>query len=183
MQWKSTLDSILETIGPPESRLALSKTDPESTREKYIEYIGSAHRSVKIVVGEANGKLFNQSALKDALKAVLSHSNESTVEFVFHKYDDIDRAKESFQINNAELVELKLEFPERTHILWSPIRPRQHYVVLDGGEKVILEEPSHKGFEPFWAAVVLDSERGKGWVDRFDKYIKYCRELNFEPPD
>lgn len=183
MRWKSTLESLIDAVGPPESRFALSKTDPEATREKYVEYIGNARRSVKIVVGEANSKLFNRPSMGDALKLVLSHSENSTVEFIFHRLNNVDTAKESFLASNEALVALKRQFPDRTHIYWSPIRPRQHYAVLDEGERVILEEPYHKGFEPFWAAVVLDQSRGKVWMERFDKYISYCRELTFESPD
>lgn len=177
LQWKSTLDLLLETIGPPETRLALSKTDPEGTRDKYIEYIGSAYRSVKIVAGEANGKLFNRSSMATTLRSFLSGSEHSTVDLVFHKHKDINVARGAFQVSNPELAKLKCEFPNRFSIYWSPIRPRQHYVVLDNGEKVILEEPCHEGLAPFWAAVVLDSSRGKEWADRFNDYVKYCKRL------
>lgn len=183
MRWKSTLDSVIDAIGPPEARFALSKTDPETTREKYVEYIGNAKRSVKIVVGEANGKLFNRPSMGNALKSVLSSSENSIVDFVFHKYNNVDIAKESFLADNKEIAAVKRQFPKRTHIYWSPIRPRQHYAVLDEGEQVILEEPNHKGFEPFWAAVMLDQGRGTVWMNRFDEYIKYCRELTFDSPD
>lgn len=183
MRWESTLDSIIDAIGPLEARFALSKTDPETTREKYVGYVGNAKRSVKIIVGEANGKLFNQPSMGAALKSVLSRNENSVVEFVFHKYNNLDNAKEAFLVDNKEIVDVKRQFPKRTHIYWSPIRPRQHYAVLDEGEQVILEEPNHKGFEPFWAAVMLDQSRGTLWKDRFDDYIKYCRELVFESLD
>lgn len=179
MALRSTLDSALEIIGPSEVRVSLSRDDPESTREKYIEYIGSAVQSVKIVTGEANGNLFNRPGLRDALKTVLMQSKDTNLQFVFHKYDDLDAAKEAFQFNNNELVELQQSFPKQVQIFWSPIRARQHYAVVDNGKKVILEEPSHKGFSPFWAAVILDENRGKEWANRFDEYVKHCTRLEF----
>lgn len=181
--WKSTLEVVLDRSGPQETRLALSKTDPEITRQKYIEYVGKASRSVKFVTGEANSKLFNQPTLQETLRAMLSHSNESTVEFVCHKSDNVDEAERLFRVENEGLLALKREFSKRMHIYWSPIRPRQHYAVLDGGKFVILEEPSHKKFAEFWAAVVLDSVRGQKWATRFDEYIKDCTELKFESSD
>lgn len=178
--WKSTLEAVIDRISPQETRLALSKATPDISRGKYIEYISNADKSVKIVAGEANSKLFNRPALKNTLESMLSHNKESTFEIVFHKTNNADDAEKLFQIENKELFALKRKFGERVHIYWSPIRPRQHYAVLDEGKFVILEEPEHRKFAEFWAAVVLNPAQGKKWAARFNEYVDYCKELKFE---
>lgn len=181
MQFRSALELLLDNIGSSEARLGLSKFTPDSTRDNYISHIMSYQKSIKIITGEANSQLFNRPDLARALRESLSNGNNKTLQLVFHKNDDIKTAQEEFQVENEELVNLRREFPNCVHIYWSPIRPRQHYAVIDDGKKVILEEPNHKGFEPFWATIVLDEGRAKNWAERFDDYIKYCRELEFEP--
>lgn len=180
MQFKSALELLLDNIGPREARLGLPKFDPNITREEYIARIRGFQKSIKIVTGEANNQLFEREDLLQALRGGLSSGYDKTLQFVFHKNDDMKTAREEFQVQNKELVNLKLEFPDRVHIYWSPIRPRQHYAVIDNGKKAILEEPNHARGQTFWATIVLDESRAKSWENRFDNYIEYCRELKFE---
>lgn len=182
MPFKSILELFLDNIGSNEARLGLSKFTPDITRESYISYIKNYQKSIKIVTGEANGQLFDRQDLAQALRESLSNGCNKNIQFVFHKNDDIKTAQWEFQVQNKELVNLQLEFPSCVHIYWSPIRPRQHYAVIDDGKKAILEEPNHEGLEPFWAAVVLNENRAKGWASRFNDYIEYCTELRFESP-
>lgn len=181
MPFKSILDILLDNIGTKEAKLGLSKFTPDETRDSYISHIVDFKKSVKIITGEANSKLFDRRDLTQALRGSLSLGNGRTFQLVFHKSDDIKTARNEFQAQNEELVDLKLEFPDRVHIYWSPIRPQQHYAVIDNGKEAILEEPNHIGNKSFWATVVFDKSRAKGWSKRFDDYIKYCRELEFAP--
>lgn len=182
MQFKSALELLLDNIGTREAKLGLSKFAPDITRESYVAQIKGYQKSLRIVTGEANSQLFDRQDLSQALKESFLNGNNKTLQFVFHKNNNMKIAQAEFQVQNKELVSLKLEFPERVHIYWSPIRPRQHYAVIDDGKKAILEEPNHAGGTPFWATIVLDESRVKSWINRFDEYIKYCVELEFESP-
>lgn len=182
MPFNSILDILLDNIGTKEARLGLSKLTPDETRDSYISHIVDFKKSVKIVTGEANSKLFDRRDLAQALREGLSLGNDRVFEFVFHKSDDKETAQAEFQAENKELVDLKLEFSDRVHIYWSPIRPGQHYAVIDNGKKAILEEPNHIGYKSFWATIVFDKSRAEGWAKRFDSYIEYCKpELEFAP--
>ena len=180
MQFKSSLELLLDNIGTREARLGLSKFTPDITRANYISQIVGYQKSIKIVTGEANSELFDREDLAQALRESLSNGNDKTLQFVFHKNDDMKTAQEEFRVQNKELINLSLEFPSCVHIYWSPIRPRQHYAVIDDGKKAILEEPNHIAREPFWATIVLDERRAKSWANRFDDYVTYCTELAFE---
>lgn len=180
MQFKSTLELLLDIVGPREARLGLSKFTPEVTRESYVAQIKGYQKSIRLMTGEANSQLFNREDLLQVLGEGFLSGNGKTLQFVFHKNDDMKTAQEEFQVQNKGLVNLKIEFPDCVHIYWSPIRPRQHYAVIDDGKKAILEEPNHARGQPFWATIVLDESRARGWANRFDDYIKYCTELEFE---
>ncbi|HEY54861.1 MAG TPA: hypothetical protein G4N91_01080 [Dehalococcoidia bacterium] len=181
MAFKSVLDILLDNIGTKEARSGLSKFTPDETRDSYISHVADFKKSVKIVTGEANGKLFDRRDLAQALREGLSSGNGRVFEFVFHKSNDEETAQAEFQAENKELVDLKREFPDRVHIYWSPIRPGQHYAVIDNGKEAILEEPNHIGNKSFWATIVFDKNRARGWAERFDEYIKYCKRLKFAP--
>lgn len=181
MKHRTTLELWLDRIGPKEAKKALSKRTPELTRDTYVAEIRAYRKSVKIVTGEANSKLFNRSDLSQAVEDGFLREDDNTLQLVFHKDNDIKVAQVIFERENHEIVNLKHKFPERVHIYWSPIRPRQHYAVIDNGKKAILEEPNHVGGEPFWASIVFDESRAQGWANRFNEYIKHCVELTFEP--
>jgi hypothetical protein len=181
MPFQSILDILLDNIGTKEARLGLSKFTPDETRDSYVSHIADFEESVKIVTGEANGKLFDRSDLAQALRKRLSSGNGRTFQIVFHKSDDIKTARDEFQAQNKELVDLKRDLPDHVHIYWSPIRPGQHYAVIDNGREAILEEPNHTGYKSWWATIVFDKDRARGWSKRFDKFIKYCVELEFAP--
>ena len=179
MPFRSALEVLLDRVAPKEARLGWPKTDAEATRANYVAQINGYRRSLKIVAGEANGKLFDRNDLAEVLRSGLMRSQFSTLQLVFHKHDAISEAKKAFEVDNAALLQLKLDFPKRVHLYWSPIRPRQHYAVIDDGDKAILEEPNHEPGQPFWATVVMNKNRAAGWSDRFDKYVQCCKELEF----
>jgi len=164
-------------IDTPEEQW-LSSRNPEQTRWKYINSIGEFKSSVKIVTGEANGKLFDRTELADALSNGLRENRNATVRFVFHKNEDKDTARQSFETENTHIMAVKRVFSERVHLYWVPLRPEQHYAVIDD-ETVILEQPNHRGGEPFWGKIVKDSNIALEWENRFDEYVKYCVELPF----
>lgn len=182
MRNRTTLELLLERIGPREAKRGLSKLTPDITRDSYIAEVRHYKKSVKIVTGEANSQLFERLGLAQAVKDGFLRGGSNTFQFVFHKDDDMKVAQAAFQVENKELVSLKSEFPERVHIYWSPIRPRQHYAVIDDGKKAILEEPNHVGGAPFWATIVFDESRAKDWANRFNEYVEHCVELEFAHP-
>lgn len=156
----------------------LSSRDPEHNRWQYIENIHGFNKSVKIVAGEANGKLFDRPEFANALKEGLKSHNDATVKMIFHKVDNIGEARSLFIENNKQMVELKKTFPDRVHIFWVPKRPKQHYAVKDEST-VIFEQPDHKPGKPRWGIIVQDPSLGHEWENRFDEYVGYCQELYF----
>ena len=181
MEFKSSLELLLDNIGSAEAKQGLSRSTPEITRDSYIAQIRGFEQSIKIVSGEANSQLFDQFGLVQAIRESFRCHNWKTFHLIFHKSDDMLTAEEQFKVQNRNLLVLKLEFPDRVHIYWSPIRPRQHYLVVDDGVKAVLEEPNHERGKPFWATIVLNRERATSWAQRFDGFAKYCTELKFEP--
>ena len=175
---KSALKLLIERSDTKKPGKWLRKGDPEAARLGYVQEIGCFSRSVKIVAGEANHKLFNRPDFIASLRYGLTKHPESNLKFVFHKADQLADAKFLFKQDNMELVTLKREFDDRVHIYWSPVRPLQHYAVIDD-EKVILEEPGHKPSVPFWAYVSTEVARAKDWEALFDEYVSYCEELSF----
>lgn len=180
MQYKSALQFLLDQSNAKKPGSWFPKSDPKVAIEKYIEEIDGYEKSVRIVVGEGGRRLYDKTEFGVAVKEGLTNHPESTFTFVFHKDDDIERAKERFQREHRVIMSLKREFHNRVHIYWSPIRPEQHYAVIDM-RKVIVEEPHHISGDR-WAYAVSEPTKAKSWQERFDKYIEYCEELSFEFP-
>ena len=174
----SALQLLIEHSDTKKPGKWLRKGEPEAARLGYVQEIKNFSRAVKIVAGEANHKLFNRPDFIASLRDGLAKNPESNLKFVFHKADQQEYAKLLFEQDNSELVTLKREFDDRVHIYWSPVRPLQHYAVIDD-EKVILEEPGHRPSTPFWAYVSTEAERAKDWEALFDEYVSYCDELSF----
>ncbi len=156
----------------------LSSRDAMVTRWAYIETVRNFKRVVKIVVGEANGKLFDREELKSALTEGLRENSQSTVHLIFHKSDDKDQAIVGFKKDNPLLVALKNAFPDRVHMFWAPKRPRQHYAVIDE-QRVIFEQPNHPANKAWWGSIVVNTTIAREWERRFDEYEGYCSELRF----
>jgi len=177
MKYKSALqlfiDPILET--PKDRRLFKSNTD--ATRRQYVELVSKANKSVKIVAGEANRQLFDREDFAIGLDTFLQNNPDSELQFIFHKDDDINIAKELFEEQNKSIVALKKQFSDRIHIFWIDKRPHQHYAVIDNGELAILEEPDHKPNEPFDALITQDKQWARKWSKRFDNYLYQCLDL------
>ncbi len=156
----------------------LSRSDPVISRWAYIETVRNFGWGVKMVAGEANGKLFNREELVSVLTEGLREHPQATVELVFHKDDDKARACIMFEEENSLMIRLKREFSDRVHIFWAPKRPRQHYAVVDD-ERVIFEQPNHPPNKPWWGNIVMNTSIAQEWERRFDEYVRYCSELQF----
>jgi len=156
----------------------LSSRDAIVNRWAYIETIRDFGRTVKMVAGEANGKLFDREELVSALGEGLRENPQSTVHLVFHKTDDKNEATVAFEKENPLMVDLKNKFLDRVHIFWAPKRPRQHYAVVDD-ERVIFEQPNHAANKTWWGSVVENTVIAGEWAGRFDEYVKCCSELQF----
>ena len=179
------MSNLFPSNGPvdtPEEQW-LSPRDPEQTRWKYIKSIGEFKTSVKIVTGEANGKLFDRTELADVLREGLIKDSNATVRLIFHKDENKDKPCQDFEIENEHILDLKRDFPNSVHLYWAPKRPAQHYAVIDD-KTVIFEQPDHPSEGVFWGKIVKDSNIAIKWEARFDEYAKYCPELDFEvhPP-
>lgn len=156
----------------------LSKRTPEITRWAYIEAIKGFKQSVKIVAGEANGKLFDREDFADALRTGLRENPKAKVKIVFHKDDDKDKARLAFKDECPHLAQVKRDFLTQVYIYWAPKRARQHYAVVDE-ERIVFEQPNHQAEKPFWGNIVIDDYLGREWEDRFDEYVRYCSELQY----
>ncbi len=154
----------------------LSMRYPEVNRQAYIETIRDFNKGVKMVAGEANGKIFDQEEFFSVLREGLRENPEAQVSLVFHKEGDIDKARLAFEQDNPHLTNLKRQFPDKVHLWWAPKRPSQHYAVVDDN-RVLFEQPNHRRGKPWWGNIVMDSSIAKEWERRFDKYVGYCSEL------
>lgn len=154
----------------------LSNRDQDHNRQDYISTIRGFHKKVKIVVGEANGKLFNRQDLGLALRQGLEKHAQADVTFVFHKDDDQNKACDDFRRENGIIAQLKQDFPDKFHLYWAPRRPRQHYSIVDDAI-VFFEQPNHAAGEPWWANIVENKQMATDWGGRFDEYIEYCKEV------
>ncbi len=180
MEFKSALQWLADDIAEhPQDRKLRDCDGGDKTREGYVDILKTAKHSIKIVAGEANNKLFDRTDFRAALKGTLDGDPDSTVALVFHKDPDMAMAKQGFVKDNPKLLSLKHEYGSRVHLSWSPVRPTQHYAVIDDGESAVLEQPNHTEMEPFWATVTTNPKRAKGWAARFDEYVRYCEELKF----
>lgn len=150
----------------------LSSSKPDETRDAYIAAASSFSKELKIVTGEANGKLFDQKVFADAIKRVLHENQNAAFKLVFHKRDTEDEALRDFKVENQHFAALKDQYPKQVHIYWTPERPRQHYAVIDD-KIVILEQPRHTAFESFWATIIHDSKVSALWEKRFNTYISH----------
>ncbi|MCK4823507.1 hypothetical protein KA005_47585, partial [bacterium] len=81
------MSSLFRSSGPVDTTEEqwLSPRDPEQTRWKYIKSISGFRTSVKIVTGEANGKLFDRTELTDVFRTGLEENSNATVQLIFHK--------------------------------------------------------------------------------------------------
>jgi len=156
----------------------LSSRKPEETREAYVAVAGAFSSELKIVTGEANGKLFDRPDFASAIQRVFQNKPEAVFKLVFHKSDTEAEARVNFQRENPHFFALKEQYPERVHIYWTPLRPRQHYAVVDS-QVVILEQPDHVSLKPFWATIIHDSEISSLWEERFDTYCTHLTEMRF----
>lgn len=156
----------------------LSQKKPDETRDAYINAASKFTTELKVVTGEANGKLFEKKEFTDAIDRVLRKNINATFKLVFHKRDTEAEALEDFRKENPLFTNLKERYPKQVHIYWTPKRPRQHYAVVDN-RLVILEQPHHATLEPFWATIIHDSEISTRWENRFDTYVSYLREMSF----
>lgn len=150
----------------------LSSSKPDETRDAYIAAASSFNRELKIVTGEANGKLFNQKVFADAIGRVLHDNQDATFKLVFHKRDAQDEALRDFRVDNPHFTALKKQYPEQVHIYWTPQRPRQHYAVVDD-KLVILEQPRHTAYGSFWATIIHDGKISALWEERFNTYVSH----------
>lgn len=157
----------------------LSSRDPEQARWKYIKSISEFKKTVKIVTGEANGKLFDRVELADGLREGLKANPDASIQLIFHKDENRDRACQIFEATNSHILAIKREFPLQVHLHWAAKRPNQHYAIIDD-KTTIFEQPNHPREEPFWGKIVKDSIIATEWETFFDEYIEYCPELTFE---
>ncbi len=153
----------------------LSSRTPEKTRETYIDAIGEFTKELKIVTGEANGKLFEKEGFAEAIERVFHQNPNAIFRLVFHKRDTEVQACKDFEEENSSLFDLKRRYPENVSIYWTPNRPRQHYAVIDN-RAVILEQPHHTSLQPFWATIVHDDKISTLWEERFDTYVSHLNE-------
>lgn len=156
----------------------LSSKQPDETRNAYIAASGRFTKELKIVAGEANGKLFNRAEFVESIESVLREHTEATFKFVFHKKASIDEARQHFAKDNGRLLALRGKYPEQVHFYWAPSRPEQHYAVIDE-ESVILEQPHHLAGKPFWATIIRDSDVATGWEKYFNEYVSFCSPMEF----
>ena len=165
------------SIDYPQERW-LSNRYPEVNRWAYITTVRDFNRTVKIVAGEANGKIFDREEFVGYLGEGLRNHPQATVTLVFHKEEDESKARLAFKEENPLMTGLKHEFPERVHIYWASKRPRQHYAIVDE-ERVIFEQPNHPAKEAWWGNIVEDISIAQEWEKRFDEYVRYCSELQY----
>ena len=124
-----------------------------------------------------DNKIFNDPEFLESLRTKLEKG--ATASFVVHIDDDMDTAKQTLENCCPGLIELKHGFPKQLSIRWSPIKPNQHYTVVDG-EKVILEEPHHRDDKQPWMYISdISPKLGEEWKRRFDEFSEYCIELAF----
>lgn len=175
MPFKSALQLFIDPVLEKPLDRKLSKIDSEA-REEYVRLVSGAYKSVKIVAGEANSRLFDREDFATGLETFLKNNPDAILQLIFHKNNDAKVAEALFKDKNKLLFALKQKFNDRVHIFWINKRPHQHYAVIDDGMSAILEEPDHPKYKPFDALVTYDKSWAHKWSERFDKYLDHCRD-------
>ncbi len=166
---------MLIILGGPIEEIGKSKSKMSEAREALNQLVKSAKKEVKIVSGELNGKCYETSSFADALTDALARGVDARM--IFHRYPDIQEARDSLYRENEGIVLLKKEY-DNLHLYWQKKRNPKHFCVIDSNA-IHAEVPHGPGEDREVMVMRNTSSLGKKAEQEFDAIVKReCIEID-----
>ncbi len=147
-------------------------TSNDEGDKAYADFLKRAERTVKIVCGECDPRLFEQKSIIGAIENLLVHNGK--MELIVGTLDNEESAEEvraRLHRNNKLLSEVLSKYQNQAYVYVASKRPDLHYTIVDG-KHVLFEEP-HEPYKRRETRARFDDEKlAKAWEQRFDEYLQ-----------
>ncbi len=168
-----------------------------SQKEKNVKEIAklikSGKKEVKMVCGEFDPEVYDDSRIVEALKEFISDNRPEVdkkdkikeVKIIFSKIININNAtgesNEELRYSHPNLLRMINEngYKDYFKIFNSKVRPLQHFIVVDSMN--ILIESIHEPFAPRSAIIIFgDNKLGIKLEEHFDNIVKKVEKFEYK---